>query len=216
MSKLLLRANKISFGYEYTLYKDLDLKLASGQSIAVMGKSGCGKSTLVHNLSGFLPPQSGSVEMEGYDLYSIGKDSLNRLHRHYVGIVFQSHYLFKGLSAKQNIEIASKMVCKEIEQSILEMLQIQELMDMRVANLSGGQQQRVSIARVLTKKPRIIFADEPTGNLDKDTAQLVMRALLEYIKKDGAAMLLVTHDIDVARACDSIYRLEDQRLIHEV
>ncbi len=98
---------------------------------------------------------------------------------------------------------------------ILEKLEIKELMKQKIGELSGGQQQRVSIARVLSKKPRIIFADEPTGNLDKETADLVMDVLLTYIKETGAGLLLVTHDPSMAERCDSVYKLEDKMLKNE-
>ena len=100
-----------------------------------------------------------------------------------------------------------------IEESLLEKLEIKDLMGQRIGELSGGQQQRVSIARVLSKKPRIIFADEPTGNLDKETAKLVMDVLLDYVKNNEASLLLVTHDEQMAGLCDTVYRLKDKVLV---
>ncbi len=112
----------------------------------------------------------------------------------------------------ENIEVASMLSTETIDDTILEKLEIKELMQKKVGELSGGQQQRISIARVLSKKPRIIFADEPTGNLDKETAELVMDVLLDYVKETGAGLLLVTHDEAMAGRCNSVYRLEDKVL----
>jgi putative ABC transport system ATP-binding protein len=128
-------------------------------------------------------------------------------------MVFQSHYLFKGFSAYENLEIAQILSHQKIEDKLLQKLNIEQVMHQKVTELSGGQQQRVSIARVLTKKPRIIFADEPTGNLDKATAHEVMKLFFEYIKKENSAMVLVTHDESLAFACKKVYRLQNQQLL---
>ena len=116
------------------------------------------------------------------------------------------------MSALENIEVATMLSAEKIDDAILEKLEIKELMKQKIGELSGGQQHRVSIARVLNKKPRIIFADEPTGNLDKETAELVMDVLLDYIKETGAGLLLVTHDESMAARCDTSYKLEDKVL----
>jgi len=117
------------------------------------------------------------------------------------------------MSAMHNIEIATLLSNESIDEEILERLEIKELMHQKVGELSGGQQQRVSIARVLSKKPKIIFADEPTGNLDKETADLVMDVLLEYVEKNNAGLLLVTHDEQMASRCDRVYQLKEKVLI---
>ena len=130
-----------------------------------------------------------------------------KLRRYDVGIIFQSHYLFKGFFANENIELASFISDKTIDKGILERLGIADFMHYRIGDLSGGQQQRVSIARVLAKKPKIIFADEPTGNLDDKTAQEVMNVLFEYIEKENAALLLVTHNHQLAKQCTYVRHL---------
>ncbi len=119
------------------------------------------------------------------------------------------------MSALENVEVATMLSGESIDNTILEKLEIKELMKQKIGELSGGQQQRVSIARVLSKKPRIIFADEPTGNLDNETAELVMNVLLDYTKKTGAGLLLVTHDESMAARCNKIYKLEDKVLKEE-
>ena len=148
----------------------------------------------------------------GKDIYTLKDVQLERLRRYELGIIFQFHYLFKGMSALENIEVATMLAGEEIDEVLLEKLEIKEVMSQKISELSGGQQQRVSIARVLSKKPKVIFADEPTGNLDGETANLVMDVLLEYIREKKAGLLLVTHDEEMAKRCDESYRLEDQRL----
>jgi len=212
MSQALLEATHITHSFDYTLFTDVDFTLAPYESTAIVGRSGSGKSTLLHIFSTFMKPNEGKVTLFGDDLYSLNEGKIEALRRYDVGIIFQFHYLFKGMSAMDNIEVASMLSGETIDDAILEKLEIKELMQKKVGELSGGQQQRISIARVLSKKPRIIFADEPTGNLDKETAELVMDVLLDYIKETGAGLLLVTHDETMAVRCDSVYRLEDKVL----
>jgi len=212
MSQMLLEASRISHSFDYTLFNDIDFALAPRESKAIIGRSGSGKSTLLHIFSTFMRPNMGEVMLFGEDLYSLNEAQIEALRRYDVGIIFQFHYLFKGMSAMANIEVASMLSGESVEEDILVKLEISELMQKKVGELSGGQQQRVSIARVLSKKPRIIFADEPTGNLDKETATLVMDVLLDYCKETGAGLLLVTHDEGMAKRCDKAYRLEDKML----
>ena len=212
MSQALLEATHITHSFDYTLFTDVDFILSPYESTAIVGRSGSGKSTLLHIFSTFMKPNEGKVTLFGDDLYSLNEGEIEALRRYDVGIIFQFHYLFKGMSAMDNIEVASMLSGETIDDAILEKLEIKELMQKKVGELSGGQQQRISIARVLSKKPRIIFADEPTGNLDKETADLVMDVLLAYIKETGAGLLLVTHDETMAVRCDSVYRLEDKIL----
>jgi len=216
MSQPLLEATHISHSFDYTLFTDIDFTLASHESAAIVGRSGSGKSTLLHIFSTFMNPNEGVVKLFGHDLYKLDDSAVEALRRYDVGIIFQFHYLFKGMSAMENIEVASMLSRESIDTDILEKLEIKELMQKKVGELSGGQQQRISIARVLSKKPRIIFADEPTGNLDKETADLVMDVLLDYIKESEAGLLLVTHDETMAARCDKVYRLEDKVLKEKI
>jgi len=212
MSHPLLEAHGISHSFDYELFRGVDFKLEASRSAAVLGRSGSGKSTLLHILSSFLKPLEGDVTLLGNDLYRMKNGSVEQLRRHDLGIVFQFHYLFKGMSAMENIEVATLLAGEEVDTVLLERLEIAELMEHKVSELSGGQQQRVSVARVLSKVPRVIFADEPTGNLDKETAALVMDVLMEYIRVHEAALMLVTHDEEMAKRCDEVYRLEERRL----
>lgn len=209
----MLKASHISHAFDYPLFDDISLELTSGGSIAVIGISGSGKSTLLHILATLLKPKEGKVELFGEDLYALGYDEILRIRRSQVGIIFQSHYLFKGFSALENIEVASLMTHRQIDESLIERLNINRVINQRVTELSGGQQQRVSIARILTKRPKLIFADEPTGNLDRKTADEVMAIIFSYIKENGAGLFLVTHDEVLARQCDKVYRLENRKLV---
>ena len=212
MSEPLLEATGISHSFDTLLFSDVNLSLHTSSSAAIVGRSGCGKSTLLHIFSTFIKPDKGTVTLLEQDLYMLDESSIEALRRFEIGIIFQFHYLFKGMSGLENIEVATMLSAEKIDDTILEQLEIKELMAQKIGELSGGQQQRVSIARVLSKKPRIIFADEPTGNLDKETAELVMTVLLDYVKENDAALLLVTHDEGMAAKCDSVYKLEDKVL----
>jgi putative ABC transport system ATP-binding protein len=209
----LLEAKAISHAFDYPLFNGVDIELDSGESIAIIGISGSGKSTLLHILSTLLVPKEGEVELLGEKLSQQKKSALVRMRRNDLGLIFQSHYLIKGFSAYENLEVASMLSNEPIEDELLVSLGIDKVIRQKVTELSGGQQQRVSIARVLTKKPRVIFADEPTGNLDLETASEVMELLSGYIKEHNAGMILVTHDNDLAMRCDKVYRIQDEKLV---
>lgn len=211
----LLRAQNISHAFDYLLFENVNFSLAPKESMAILGVSGSGKSTLLHICSTLLQPNKGEVILCDHNIYNDNDDARLKLRRYDVGIIFQSHYLFKGFFANENVELASFISDKTIDQGILERLGIANFMHYRVGDLSGGQQQRVSIARVLAKKPKIIFADEPTGNLDDKTAQEVMNVLFEYIEKENAALLLVTHNQQLAKQCTYMKHLHVDGLKEE-
>jgi putative ABC transport system ATP-binding protein len=208
----LLEATQISKSYDYKLFNKLSISLYSKQSVSVMGRSGTGKSTLLHILSTLLKPDSGSVKILDKDIYSLKPQEIESIRRENIGIIFQSHYLFKGMTVLENIESATILSKTKLDKNILKMLEIDNIINKKVGEISGGQQQRVSIARVLSKKPKIIFADEPTGNLDRDTANIVMDALNSYIIDNNAALFLVTHDDEIAKKTQKLYLLENQKL----
>ncbi|MCH9741022.1 MAG: ATP-binding cassette domain-containing protein [Epsilonproteobacteria bacterium] len=212
MSTPLLKATNIAHSFDYQLFSDIDFELYEKESIAILGRSGSGKSTLLHIFSTFTNPNEGEVILLDQNLYELHEENIESIRRNDLGIIFQAHYLFKGMKAIENLEIATLLSGEEIDEALLERLEIKETMEQKIGELSGGQQQRISIARVLSKKPKVIFADEPTGNLDKETAILVMQVLLEYIQKHNAAMVLVTHDDNMAKLCNKRYRLENKKL----
>ncbi|MGL2830697.1 ABC transporter ATP-binding protein, partial [Helicobacter pylori] len=168
------------------------------------------------HLATMLKPDSGTISLlEHQDIYALNPKKLLELRRLKVGIVFQSHYLFKGFSALENLQVASILANQEINHSLLEQLGIAHTLKQGVGELSGGQQQRLSIARVLSKKPKIIIADEPTGNLDTISANQVISMLQNYITENEGALVLATHDEHLAFTCSQVYRLEKEVLIKE-
>ncbi len=208
----MLEAVNISHSFDYLLFENVNFKISPREKIAIVGKSGSGKSTLLHILSALLKPQKGEVVYKGKNLYSLKEKELINIRRYEFGIIFQFHYLFNTFSALENIEAAAILAQKEIDWKILKRLDIDKVIHQNIQTLSGGQQQRVSIARVLVKKPKIIFADEPTGNLDKVNANEVMEILSEYCEENNASLVTVTHDTELAEFFDKVYELKNKRL----
>jgi putative ABC transport system ATP-binding protein len=209
----LLSAKNLSHTFDYQLFCDISLDLQESDSIAIIGVSGSGKSTLLNILSTLLKPDEGTVSIFGEDVAKMSKKRLSQIKRDELGLVFQSHYLFKGFTCIENLEVAAILSNQEIDAELLKRLKIDETINQKVTELSGGQQQRVSIARVLTKQPRLLFVDEPTGNLDKSTANEVMDIFFEYIAKQSAGMILVTHDEELAHRCHKVYKLTNKELV---
>ena len=209
---ILLQTQNISHEFDYKLFENLDLNLHKKETIAIIGMSGSGKSTLLNILSSLLEPKSGEILYNNQDIYKLKKRELLNIRREDFGIIFQAHYLFRGFTAQENLDIASLLSNETIDENLLKELNIDFVINQGVGELSGGQQQRLSIARILTKKPKVIFADEPTGNLDKETAQEVMNTLKQYIKNNDAGMILVTHENELAMQCDKVYKLVDLKL----
>jgi putative ABC transport system ATP-binding protein len=209
--KLLLIAENISHAFSGSppLFENLNLSLSPSESIAIIGVSGSGKSTLLHILSGTIEPNSGTVSHFQNNFWKQKKRDREAIRRKDIGVIFQFHYLFKGFTALENLQVASLLAGEEIDMDLLEKFGISHLTDHKVTQLSGGEQQRVSIARVLTKRPKMIFADELTGNLDRETASNVMNTLFQYIKKERAGMVLVTHDENLASKCDRVFKLSN-------
>lgn len=208
----LLSARGLSHSFDYLLYEDLNIDIYPGDSIAILGVSGSGKSTLLHNLSTLLKPKSGKITYKNRYLYDRDSDELLDIRRNEFGIVFQQHYLFKGFSVEENLTISSILAKKEIDFALLHRLGIEQTLKQNVSDLSGGQQQRVSIARVMMKQPKMIFADELTGNLDRKSADDVMDVMIDYVNREKAGLFLVTHDEVVASRCSRVYRLENKTL----
>lgn len=203
----LLRAENLSQSFDYPLFKNLNLSLKAKDCIAIQGSSGCGKSTLLYILASLLQPKSGQIFYSQKNLYALNENERLQIRRYDFGIIFQTHYLFKGFSALENIELASVLSGQNLDERILKNLGIYELLHQKIGKLSGGQQQRVSIARVLCKKPKIIFADEATGNLDFENAKNVIELLINYAKENNAVLFFVTHDSKLASFCDKTYTL---------
>lgn len=208
----MLKALNLTHKFDYTLFNDINLDIKPATTTAIMGVSGSGKSTILHILSTLLPPYSGEVIYNNKSLYQLSNSELLKIRRYDFGIIFQAHYLFKGFNGFENIELATILSGQKIDPKLLEALKIDKVINQKIGELSGGQQQRVSIARVLAKKPKIIFADEPTGNLDQATAKEVMAVIFDYVRNNKAALVLVTHDDDLAKLCDDRYQLANYTL----
>ena len=208
----LLEVRGVSHNFDYPLFDNINLFLKQQQTIAIIGVSGSGKSTLLNIFCSLLTPNSGEVLYNGQNIFKLTKQKLLDIRRKDFGIIFQAHYLFRGFDANENLQIASLLTNNDVDNELLNKLKIDHVMTQGVGELSGGQQQRLSIARVLTKKPKIIFADEPTGNLDNQTALEVMDVLFDYVKQNNAGMLLVTHEKELAFKCDKVYRLNNNIL----
>jgi putative ABC transport system ATP-binding protein len=211
----MLEAYNLSHNFDYLLFKDVNLKIKEKEKIAIVGNSGSGKSTLLHILSSFLKPNNGKVIFQGKSLYNLEQNELIKIRKKEIGIIFQFHYLFNTFSALENLQVAALISNEIIDFKLLERLKIKGVIYQNIQTLSGGQQQRISIARVLTKKPKIIFADEPTGNLDKQNAYEVIDVLEEYCNENNAALITVTHDIEIAKKFDKIYVLKNKKLVLE-
>ncbi|WP_086268252.1 ABC transporter ATP-binding protein [Campylobacter devanensis] len=208
----MLKALNLSHKFDYLLFNDINLDIRPATTTAIMGVSGSGKSTILHILSTLLSPTDGEVIYNNKSLYKLNSDELLKIRRYDFGIIFQAHYLFKGFNGFENIELATILSGQKINLNLLKALKIDNVINQKIGELSGGQQQRVSIARVLAKNPKIIFADEPTGNLDQTTAKEVMSVIFDYVKTNNAALVLVTHDKDIAQLCDIKYQLSNQHL----
>lgn len=208
----LLYAKGITHNFDYPLFEGIDLALYSAQSIAIIGASGTGKSTLLNIFSTLLRPDKGEVYYNNKEIFSISDDEQLQIRRDDFGIIFQFHYLFRGFSAQENLQISEFLCNSSIDKELLGKLKIDHVLQQNIGSLSGGQQQRLSCARVLTKNPKVIFADEPTGNLDHQTANELMETLFSYIKLHSAGMIIVTHEEDIAFSCDHVYRLNELKL----
>jgi len=209
----MLKAFNLSHSFDYMLFENINFEISPTQKIAIVGSSGSGKSTLLHILSTFLKPDGGEVYIKNKNIYALKQSELMEIRKKEVGIIFQFHYLFNTFTALENLEAAALISGEKIDSYLLERLGIDKVINQNIQTLSGGQQQRVSIARVLTKKPKIIFADEPTGNLDKENAHEVIDVLKEYCDRNEASLVTVTHDMEIAEEFDKIYLLKDQKMV---
>ncbi|WP_341906283.1 ABC transporter ATP-binding protein [Polaromonas sp. YR568] len=197
--------------------RGVNLRIAAGTRVAIAGPSGSGKTSLLLLFSGLERPSSGRVVIDGVDLGQLDRDGLADLRRERVGIVFQSFHLLPSLSALDNVALPLQMTgqrdARDQARSMLARVGLSGRLDHFPTQLSGGEQQRVAIARALVHRPRLLLADEPTGNLDDTTAESVRELLFELNRDMGTTLILVTHDLDFAARCDRVLRLHDGQLI---
>ena len=195
----------------------IDLAFATGKFYSIIGRSGSGKSTLLHILSGLDLPTEGKVYFEGKDLSEYSDGQMAVFRRRHMGFVFQQYNLMEEYNVLENICMPVKLDQRKPDpgflHTVLETLGLLDKQKKYASQLSGGEQQRVAIARSVLSKPKIIFADEPTGNLDKKTAFETLELLMESAKKFGQTLIMVTHDLEAARMSEEVITIEDGRVI---
>ncbi len=203
---------------EVPALRGIDLQIARGEFVAIVGASGSGKSTLFHILGGLTPPTAGKVTIAGKDLATMTNAQRSNLRKTTVGFVFQKYNLLPTLSAEDNIKIVEYIGGRSTNftpefQEVLSLLGIQDRMKHKPRALSGGQQQRVAIARGIVNKPAILLADEPTGNLDSENSAAVLKLMKDLNQRIGQTILMITHDQDAAAYASRIVHIRDGRII---
>ena len=206
---MIVEAKKIrkSFG-SLEVLKGVDFEVQAGEVVAIMGASGAGKSTLLQILGTLLTPDSGSLTIDGTDILSLGERALSRFRNRRIGFVFQAHHLLPEFTAEENVTIPmliggqAQASARARARELLALVGLQERLSHKPSQLSGGEQQRVAIARALANNPAILFADEPTGNLDSRTKGEIHQLFLDVRKQLGQTVVIVTHDAGLAQICD--------------
>lgn len=198
----------------------MDLQIDKREIVAVTGTSGSGKSTLLHLLGGVGQPTSGKVMIDGEDIYTLNDDGRSSIRRRKIGFVFQSYNLIPILTAEENIISPILLDKKKPDPAyideLLKMLNLEKWRTHLPNQLSGGQQQRVAIGRALANRPRLILADEPTGNLDHEQAMEIMEILIRSVKKYQQTLVMVTHDMNLAKMCERIISIQDGKILSDV
>lgn len=223
-SSIVMDLRQLNFSYSLQdstldVLVDVDLKLLEGETAAILGPSGSGKTSLLLLLAGLEQPKSGSILIDNSDLSTLDVDAMADLRRDSLGIVFQSFHLVPSLTALGNVmlplEIAGHDNAHNIASTMLERVGLGERADHYPMQLSGGEQQRVAIARALVHKPRLLLADEPTGNLDGNTGKRIIELLFGLNRESGSTMILVTHDEAIAAQCQRVFRLHQGKLVED-
>ncbi|HUL94960.1 MAG TPA: ABC transporter ATP-binding protein [Usitatibacter sp.] len=202
-----------------TIVKDAAFEVLAGEAVAILGASGSGKSTLLGLLAGLDVPSSGKVWIDGEDLFALNEDGRARLRGRMVGFVFQSFQLLPALTALENVmlplELAGGADAAQRARAVLGRVGLGERVGHYPRQLSGGEQQRVALARAFVTEPKLLFADEPTGNLDSTTGEQVIELLFEMNRERGATLVLVTHDAELAGRCDRRLHIAAGAITHE-
>ena len=201
-----------------TILDDVSLQVGAGETVAVVGASGAGKSTLIALLAGLDEPSAGAVWLDGVELSALDEDGRAAARARQVGFVFQSFHLLASLTALENVmlplELAGRADARAAAREVLRQVGLENRLGHYPRQLSGGEQQRVAIARAFVTKPAVLFADEPTGNLDTATGARVMQLLFDLNAASGTTLVLVTHDRDIARRCGRIIEMDAGRIVH--
>jgi putative ABC transport system ATP-binding protein len=200
--------------------RGVSLEVPAGQFTAIMGPSGSGKSTLMHLLAGLDRPTEGTVEIAGEDITSMGDKQLTLLRRKHIGFVFQAFNLVPTLTAEENVTLPLSIARRKIDRSwvdtVIQRVGLDERRSHRPAEMSGGQQQRVAVARALVAEPTVLFADEPTGNLDSKSGAEVLQLLRDAVSAYGQTTVMVTHDAHAAASADRVLYLADGRVVADI
>lgn len=222
MSQIVVNNIKKYYGKKDNIVKAVDgisLEVENGKFTAIIGTSGSGKSTLLHCLAGLDKPTSGEVILANKNIYSLNDDELSRIRRQEFGFIFQSFNLIPVLNVYDNIilpiQLDGKKEDKEYIMNIIKKVGLEDQLKKFPNELSGGQQQRVAIARALSNKPAVIFADEPTGNLDSKTTEEVMSLLRSTVSELNQTLLMITHDKNIAKEADRIITISDGKIIKD-
>lgn len=201
------------------ILKNVSIEVNKGEIISIVGKSGAGKTTLLHILGTLDKADSGDILLDGIELSKLKEKDLAVIRNKYIGFIFQFHHLLVEFTALENVMIpalisgVSEKVAKEKAKEILSYLQLKERMEHKPNELSGGEQQRVAIARALINSPKVVFADEPTGNLDSQTSAEIHELILKLRTELNQTFVIVTHNQDLAKMSDHIYRMQDGQII---
>ncbi len=218
----LLELKKITLNYKIystsvEVIKGIDLKINSSEKVAVVGKSGSGKTSLIMLMAGLEQPTSGDIIFDQQLISTLNEDQLADIRKKKIGIVFQSFYLIPNYTALENVslilEINSIDNPKQKAEDLLVQFGLKDRLYHFPTQLSGGEQQRVAIARSMAVNPKLILADEPTGNLDSENSQMISNLLFEYANKNQSSFVLVTHDLKFAEKCDRIIKIEDGTMV---
>ncbi len=201
-----------------TILNDVSLAVAAGETVAVVGASGAGKSTLLALLAGLDEPTAGAVWLEGIELSALDEDGRAAARAKHVGFVFQSFHLVPSLTALENVmlplELAGRADARAGAREVLGQVGLESRLGHYPRQLSGGEQQRVAIARAFVTRPSVLFADEPTGNLDTATGARVIQLLFDLNAANGTTLMLVTHDREIARRCNRVIEMDAGKVVH--
>lgn len=224
MNNMVVKCSGLSKSYDdgvskIDVLREVDLQVNAAEMVAIVGSSGSGKSTLLHLLGGLDKPTAGQVSIAGRDIFELGEVEKCRLRNQYLGFVYQFHHLLPEFTALENVCMplligrAEPAEAKSKAEHLLELVGLKDRLQHKIGELSGGERQRVAIARALVANPLCVLADEPTGNLDPRNAEKVLELFFDLQKKYQTSVIIVTHDMGIAKKAQRAMRLEDGRLV---
>ena len=204
-----------SSGESFEVFRDLSFEIDPNSATALIGESGSGKTTLIHLIAGLEPPDSGTIEVEGFDIWKYSEEKRADFRLHNVSIIFQQYNLIPSLNVLNNIKFHSQLIKKfdqEFQDELVELLGLKKLLKKYPEEISGGQQQRVAIARAILTKPKIVLADEPTGNLDEDNSLKVANAFELLLSRYNSTVFIATHSKDLANKMNAKLLIKNKKI----